>query len=494
MVRYNYCPVTFLVSMMKNIQITMLLIALILIQNIHNTELSSNQCDYPRNHTWYVIGIYSACYHSNNRSELNLLAEKLDRTVEIMWSHGGAIRSMGIVYKQQINTTYLSFDICYNYSRLKRLIESIQLDEMYHYKAWSRKSNQTIHVSNVIAIYAEVPITMMNYLENSFPGDIRFLGKYVSFNTSIADGLFESYAGLLHKIITFMKWRSLLILDIQPSTMSRLYEIFPKKATENKLCVQYKTLKSPWNITLVSKEWLGRAKPAVITIGDKYGQVEVIKQLAIQMREANFTIPILAEGFNEDMKSFKKAQKNFDCFKNINSSFLTTKFSSFDHFDGISESEKDTFRNISDSVNETISVHQQFALKESSRLKNVFVNSRWGIIKCKCSLDFDCNHNRIKKSSRIFLRQWLGSLTASPINGHRMYVQVSILDPKQPFDQSTFDNYRRKSWWVGCRKYASRLIRDTKSLVLNQSAYHHYMTKCQYWDGKILDKFCWNGR
>ena len=471
---------------MKTLLIAVSMIVLVFIQKVRNSELFHQCGGNPTDHTWYVIGIYSACYHNNNRSELNILAEKLDKTADFMWRQRSPENKV-LRHLKPISTTYLSFDVCKNYSRLQRLIQSIQLDEQYHYKTWSRRSNRTIYVSNVIAIYAEVPSKMMSYLESSFPNDVRFLGRYVSYNATIADGLFEIYAGLLYKIITFMKWENLLIVNIQPSSMTRLYKTVREKAIENKLCVQFKTLKSPWNITLDSKEWLGRTKPAVITIGDKYGQIEVIKQLSKLMSDENTTIPILAE----DMRSFNKAPKNFDCFKNINSSFLTTNFNVFDSMDRIPESGINMFRKISDLVNKTVPIHQQSALMESLRLDQVFVNDRWSYDRCKCPLDFDCIHQQIKIRSRNFRRLWDHILKPSLIGRHWMHVEVSFLDPTQRFDHSMSENFRRKQRG-GCRNYESRLIRYVKFLVQNQSEFDH-MKQCQYKVGNTIHPFCWNG-
>ena len=141
--------------------------------------------------------------------------------------------------KGLINVTYISFDVCYDFNRLPKIIESIYLDNSFHYESWSNKQKKSYSISNIIAIYAEVPPEMMNYLDASFSGDIRFVGNYASYNYSIEKAHFRIYATILHYIIKHrLKWECLLILNVQPSTMIPLYELLIQKTVESKLCFQ----------------------------------------------------------------------------------------------------------------------------------------------------------------------------------------------------------------------------------------------------------------
>ena len=63
----------------------------------------------------------------------------------------------------------------------------------------------------------------MNYLKASFYGDVRFTGTYISQSAAIDDGQYEVYATILHYVITHrLKWQRLLILNVQPSSMTPL--------------------------------------------------------------------------------------------------------------------------------------------------------------------------------------------------------------------------------------------------------------------------------
>ena len=136
------------------------------------------QCDYNTQHKWYVLGIYSACYDKANRSELNILAEDLDKTVKYMWE----LKATSLHYP--ITTTYISLDVCEDFNQLPKIVEAIYLNETFHFKTWSQESKKTDSFSSIIAIYAEVPTEMMNYLTASFDDNARFTGRYTSFNSS----------------------------------------------------------------------------------------------------------------------------------------------------------------------------------------------------------------------------------------------------------------------------------------------------------------------
>ena len=147
-------------------------VALLHICNIKCVE--SERCHAQRNQTtWYVIAIYSACYNkTNNITENHKLARALDKTVEHLWNLR-EIGFLGLWTLDNIKRKYLSIDVCNDFDRLPKLIESFNLDGYYHHDVWSRKSNATISLSSIIAIYAEGSDFMMDYLETSFSNDVR---------------------------------------------------------------------------------------------------------------------------------------------------------------------------------------------------------------------------------------------------------------------------------------------------------------------------------
>ena len=152
-------------------------IILLTITYLYNTVENSDplQCHYEQNQTWHVLGIYSACYNQPNRTKINKLAEDLDMTVKHMWK---LKLKKPDIYKGHLNVKYISIDVCNNSGRLPQIVESIYLNETFNYKTWSKKSNKTISLSSILAIYAEETSEMMNYLKASFYGDIKFTGTY----------------------------------------------------------------------------------------------------------------------------------------------------------------------------------------------------------------------------------------------------------------------------------------------------------------------------
>ena len=284
---------------------------------------------------------------------MNELAEKLDGTVQQMWE----MRAQGLYEDiDQLSATYVSIDVCHDLERLPKIVESIYLDRKFHYqKSWSHKRNKTFSSSKIIKIYSEGPPEMINYLTASFQEDIRYTGMYVSYNSSVDQEKFETYATILHFIITErLKWESLLVLNVrsQASIMAPVYQLLTQKASESKLCVQFEEIGKSWKINdedNFTVKWFIENRPAVTTIGDPYGQVEVIKQLAQIMEDHNITIPILAEGFNQAIYSVNDAPENFDCFKDISSSFLTTQLDQFNTISNLG-SDDEYFQKISISL------------------------------------------------------------------------------------------------------------------------------------------------
>ena len=121
------------------------------------------QCIQAVEQKWHIIGIYSAYYNQTNRTEFNHLAEDLDKTVHLMWQ---------LRKRRRFNATYISIDVCNDFNRLPKIVESVYLDEKYHYSSWSGYHNTTFHLSTVFAIYVEVPTEMMSFLKASFYGDL----------------------------------------------------------------------------------------------------------------------------------------------------------------------------------------------------------------------------------------------------------------------------------------------------------------------------------
>ena len=112
--------------------------------------VKSYKCKRPKsNDIWHVVGIYSACYNQTNRTELNHLAEDLDKTVEYMWKQrthrkfGSYPKTFYSRKKGFINVTYISIDICNDFNRLPKIVEFIYLDWAFHYESWSNWRNKS---------------------------------------------------------------------------------------------------------------------------------------------------------------------------------------------------------------------------------------------------------------------------------------------------------------------------------------------------------------
>ena len=357
------------------------------------------QCHYDEDQKWHVIGIYSACYDQNNRTEQNKRAEDMDKTVRYMYerrAHGLLMYDTG-----PFNATYISIDVCNDFHRLPQIIESIYLNEEYYYQAWSRERNKIYNLPTISAIYAEVPPDMMNYLTTSFVGDIRFIGTYATFNASIDDiDQYVMYAELIYYTVTHrLKWDSLFIINVQPSGLTPVFETLIQIAVDSKLCVQYKQIDRSWNSSheeYFTPEWFRENKPAVITMGDKYGQIEIVNYLSNVMKTENMTIPILAEGFRMIIDDNYFVPENYDCFKDINSSFLTTDFQLFHLMDEVlSVEEMFMFENISQILNRDISPLQKYALRKALNFDEIYID--FGFYECDCSLNYDCMVNQIKE-------------------------------------------------------------------------------------------------
>ena len=122
------------------------------------------ECDEKQVKKWHVVGIYSACYNETNRSEFNRLAGDLDRTIEHMWVHLDHLHwSRG--------ATYVSIDVCNDFDRLTQIVEAIYLDTKYNFEGRRHGNLTSLTLSNIAAIYAEVPSEIMNFLKASFFND-----------------------------------------------------------------------------------------------------------------------------------------------------------------------------------------------------------------------------------------------------------------------------------------------------------------------------------
>ena len=381
---------------------------LVIIFKICAVDNELTECDYNKSHKWQVVGIYSACYNQSNRSKLNRLAENLDKTVEYMWEKRATdLFKRSGDYSFKINVTYISIDVCTDFNRFSKTIESIYLDRRFNYDAISKRSNTTLSVSRIIAIYAEGPPEMMTFLDMAFYGDVRFAGKYVSFNSSIDAEHYTIYADILYYVITHrLKWEKLLMLNVQPSSMSALYKLLTQKAINSKLCIQYLTVQSGWSISsdgYFTPKWFKENIPAVITIGDKYGQVQIVKELTKLMETENITIPILAEGFTNIIRGRQKAPENFDCFEGLSSSFLTTTSKIFSRIGDQDYNLRyiSLLREISNTINITISNIQREAFAITLKL-DILVT---GEHRCQCFLDHDCMKEMIRIHTRTSFKQ-----------------------------------------------------------------------------------------
>ena len=212
-----------------NIKFEILIEILIVVLIYFKTSVTELTCDYRSDQKWHVFGIYSACYNNTNRTKLNGLAEDLDQIVGYMWKLKATdfYDEEDDFIKRRLNVTYVSVDVCNNFERVVEIVDMIHLDREYHYATWFWKTRQVIHMSSVLAIYAELPTKMMEFLRDSFVGDIRFTGNSVSFNASVNSELYKIYASILHHMTyNRFKWERLLILNVLPSTMIPLYELF----------------------------------------------------------------------------------------------------------------------------------------------------------------------------------------------------------------------------------------------------------------------------
>ena len=445
-------------------------------------------CHRSKDHTWYVLGIYSACYGQASRTKLNLLAEDLDKAVRYVWNLRATKPELFPAYFRPIKVKYVSLDVCGDFHKLPEIIESIHLDEEYHYATWSRKSLKPIYLSRVVAIYAEVPTEMMNYLESSFPDNARFTGRYVSFNTSINVQRFDHYSSLLLYLFTHnLKWNSLIILNVKPSALTPLYEFLIQKAAESQMCVQYKDIDQPWKIDWQKDfpyVWSQENKPAVITIGDQYGQIEIIKQLAEFMKRENIVIPILAEGFHQSFGSFfitdLPPPENFDCFKDISSSFLTTGNDDF----AMDEKGYKIIDKVSQFINRTnIPINQQSAFSLSYFLDDRFVRDIDA--RCSCPLHFQCTKYHLDRQTK-HLKSELWDRKFNPkLNEYE--IRAIIFDPKQPF-QAGPDVFSEQ-----CRKLELRALNYTQVInpKLYDSCVHKNHDQDDHFQIHSQDLTCW---
>ena len=377
--------------------------------------------------------------------------------------------------------TYNSIDVCYNFNRFLQIVESIYLDRGFNYDAKSKKSNMTLSISKVIAIYAEGPPEMMKYLDNIFHGDIRYAGKYASFNSSIDREHFKIYADIVYYIVTHrLKWERLLVFHVQPSSMTFLYELLVQKALNSKLCIQFTEVKSAWNTSYedyFTSKWFKENKPAVITIGDKYGQVEIINELTKIMKSENITIPILAEGFSNIIRGWQKVPNNFDCFEELSSSFLTTTSKAFErigtHHDPLNDIVQDIFK----TFNNTISNVQREVLGNALRLDKIVTGEHKS---CKCVLDYDCTKRNIERRIDIIFKNVRQYSFLNHKNEDNM-VETLIMDPKLPS--------KAPKWTGYCRIF--RIRKQYHETVLRQDSVLH-TDECTFKPTKFLSQ-CWRG-
>ncbi|XP_066933265.1 uncharacterized protein [Clytia hemisphaerica] len=434
------------------------------------------QCDYDDQYQLYVIGIYSACYNETNRTQLHHLAEALDKSIKFMWEYESFLTF-------PYNYKYISIDVCDDFNILPKIVESIYLNESLHYNTWSEKLNKSYSLSSVIAIYAEGPAEMMNYLDASFHDDIRFTGRYVSYNSSIDHELYDIYATILHYIITHrLELEHLVIFKVQPFMMNPLFEILKYKALQSKLCVHWKEIDKSWDINqedYFTPKWFKKNKPAVLTMGDKYGQISIVEQLAILMEKESLTIPILVEGFINYISEIdrKNLPKNFDCFKNIKSSFITVDFYTFSMMERLWGFESQMFKSLSLHINKTAQVSQRYSLELSLFHSWIFDFQRFD--KCGCSINYECIQNTIRK--RAFEVDDLKSFR-NPISQHN-FVTVTLSDTRIPISQT---------YGYNCRKSTERIELYEYVLMRDRSKYHD-ANQCTYNQNNTVNGLCWKG-
>ena len=191
--------------------------------------------------------------------------------------------------------------------------------------------------------------------------------------------------------------------------MIPLYELFIQKVIESEVCVKYTQVPQNWTISNESyftRQWFRKNQPAVVMMGDLYGQIEIIKQLSEYMENDHYTIPILAEGFYNVFRAYHSTPKNFDCFKDMQSPLLTTQLNSFSRMGmKLGDNDYQRFHHISVKLNRTLEfIGQQAALIESVRFDRIFKLSTRG--ECTCVLNFDCVSKNLKEENDQWKSLW----------------------------------------------------------------------------------------
>ena len=388
---------------------------------------------------------------------------------------------------ENANKKYVSVDICNDFQRLPEIVESIYLDNEYHYETWSKKFNKTMVLSNVIAIYAEVPPEMMNYLKASFANDVRFLGDYTSFNSSLDQGHFEKYATIFHYIITSrFQWHCLFILNVKPSIKTPLYKLMIEKSKESKMCFKHKEIDHSWRMHHENNhtvEWFKTNKPVVITVGEQYGQVEVIKHLS-KLRNTGYTFPILAEGLLQSFEKYSNAPDNFDCLQHMTSSFVSTVYGPFYTMNNYALGDQYIIEKISRITNRTMLFSQTFAISQSSKFDLMLKNKRW---LCQCSLDYDCVKENIQKGMNDRKESLDLILTPSP---SKYNAKVMIMDEKYKFNVAKYRiwqayGFNRCRWYHECIQSFQDVLASGKGAANNNTI------NDEDDDG---DSYCWNSK
>ena len=190
----------------------------------------------------------------------------------------------------------------------------------------------------------------------------------------------------------------------QPSSMTPLYEFLIQKTVASKLCVQFKQVNSSWNIKQeinFTPEWFLKNRPAVVTVGNKYGQVVIISFVNCLMITKNIPVPILAEGFKNSIPTKHGfAPSNFDCFKGIEDSMVIADLELWVDMEfELKNSLSEMFDEISFVLKKTISPIQRYVLSHSLEFGDIFINVAWN---CRCPLDFNCVRPWKKSSNYMY--------------------------------------------------------------------------------------------
>ena len=196
--------------------------------------------------------------------------------------------------------------------------------------------------------------------------------------------------------------------------------------------------------------------------------------------------PILAEGFERIIGDRLLAPKNFDCFRDLNSSLITTSLSQFLSLYRLSfANQLQLHEDIFIAVNASLNLIQMKVIVDSLYSIKKQINIDW-FQHCKCSLDYDCMKNKMDNSlllysiyhKILFEPSYHSWVTAKALNSH--------------FDEAQYKKYST-TFFQHCRTTDFRKQDYLEVLKGNESRYHGNQCKQQMPPQLLYPDLCWNG-